>query len=404
MAKFENGRLNGCFKEKGDINRNYVLDSRFECPICLTCLKDPFLTTCGHRFCQECIQQWLKKEGGCCPIDGKSLTQEKDLFPDNYTRREIAQQTMECPFPGCDKILPLLETDSHILEIHEKADDREELEFYCTFKSIGCQEVFKSQSQLTQHSHRCLNQHLQLLTIAHNKLSKQIPLCNGENMEKDAAYWDPPPKQPANHMTMFDSSHALIKSLYERIVILEQRNTELELQLKNVKEHNVKMLEDRQKYEANLALRVCNGTYIWNLRDMRMKLAELQDDPSATYYSEGFYTSFSGYKFCARIHISTNYRYVSLLIHLMKGENDYALSWPFSGRIAFTLIHPNQPDLSVCEVMCSRPDLEAFKRPTKKMNTRGFGYSEFIQIEHITNMKFFNDDGSVNIKIQITCV
>lgn len=37
-----------------------VVESRFECPICLNCLRNPLLTTCGHRFCEECIHKWLK--------------------------------------------------------------------------------------------------------------------------------------------------------------------------------------------------------------------------------------------------------------------------------------------------------------------------------------------------------
>lgn len=36
-----------------------VIDPRFECSICLNCLKDPTLTRCGHRFCLECIHAWL---------------------------------------------------------------------------------------------------------------------------------------------------------------------------------------------------------------------------------------------------------------------------------------------------------------------------------------------------------
>jgi len=37
-----------------------LIDPRFECSICLNCLKDPMLTRCGHRFCSECITTWLK--------------------------------------------------------------------------------------------------------------------------------------------------------------------------------------------------------------------------------------------------------------------------------------------------------------------------------------------------------
>lgn len=37
-----------------------VPEARFECPICLTWLRDPVVTSCGHRFCRSCIQSWLE--------------------------------------------------------------------------------------------------------------------------------------------------------------------------------------------------------------------------------------------------------------------------------------------------------------------------------------------------------
>jgi hypothetical protein len=32
----------------------------YECPICLNWLKDPMLTSCGHRFCKGCLDEWRK--------------------------------------------------------------------------------------------------------------------------------------------------------------------------------------------------------------------------------------------------------------------------------------------------------------------------------------------------------
>jgi TNF receptor-associated factor 6 len=32
----------------------------YECTICLNWLKDPVLTTCGHRFCKSCLDEWRK--------------------------------------------------------------------------------------------------------------------------------------------------------------------------------------------------------------------------------------------------------------------------------------------------------------------------------------------------------
>lgn len=33
---------------------------QFECPICLNWLTKPVLTTCGHKFCKDCITAWLQ--------------------------------------------------------------------------------------------------------------------------------------------------------------------------------------------------------------------------------------------------------------------------------------------------------------------------------------------------------
>lgn len=60
-----------------------------------------------------------RHEDGSCPVDGYELSITKDLFPDNYTRREIAQQTKNCPIEGCSLLLPLVEIEKHILDTHK---------------------------------------------------------------------------------------------------------------------------------------------------------------------------------------------------------------------------------------------------------------------------------------------
>lgn len=56
-------------KKTGDIKREAgrtkslepaVAQDNYECSICLSWLKDPVLTSCGHRFCKSCLDGWRK--------------------------------------------------------------------------------------------------------------------------------------------------------------------------------------------------------------------------------------------------------------------------------------------------------------------------------------------------------
>lgn len=52
-------------------------------------------------------------------MDGQSLALDSDLFPDNYTRREIAQHMVNCPVEDCSQQLSLSEAEKHIAECHQ---------------------------------------------------------------------------------------------------------------------------------------------------------------------------------------------------------------------------------------------------------------------------------------------
>nr|BBE08134.1 TNF-receptor-associated factor 6 [Plautia stali] len=373
----EENMVNGSCRFDSE-KRISLLEPRFECPICLNCLKDPFLTKCGHRFCQDCILEWIRnKKREWCPVDQNKI-QERDLFPDNYTRREITQQMVRCSFPNCETITPLLDLEKHLVENHEN-----------------------------------------------NKSN-----LNGDvvdDIAKKAETWEAPPKNQCTTQIQ------LITTLYERVVQLEQKQRESELQLEHKTrqeqkmkdlilqlEHKTRdfelqltnsratinnMLIERDQFLSQLPLKICNGCHVWNVVNIKQKLLAMSKEPSEMYYSEGFYTSYLGYKFCVRMNLSPNNPcYLSLLVHLMKSENDHILGWPFKGRISFTLIHPVSQEHSLSEVMCTKSGLKAFERPVAALSPRAFGYTEFALIDDVINKGFINDDESVNIKIEINCV
>lgn len=47
-------------REEGYDYEFIIRDEKYDCPICLLVLREPQQTTCGHRFCKNCINKWLK--------------------------------------------------------------------------------------------------------------------------------------------------------------------------------------------------------------------------------------------------------------------------------------------------------------------------------------------------------
>ncbi|XP_063802356.1 TNF receptor-associated factor 6 [Pseudophryne corroboree] len=121
-----------------DVDFDPVLESKYECPICLMALREPLQTPCGHRFCKACILKSLRDAGPKCPVDNDILL-ENQLFPDNFAKREILSLMVKCPSQGCCAKMEL-----RSLEHHQAA---------CQFAGVECpqcQQLFQ-RSQLEEH-------------------------------------------------------------------------------------------------------------------------------------------------------------------------------------------------------------------------------------------------------------
>lgn len=114
---------------------------------------------------------------------------------------------------------------------------------------------------------------------------------------------------------------------------------------------------------------------------------------------------------CGRINISTDDRNLSLFIHIMRGDYDDTLNWPFSGHITLSLIHPTNPTQTICLKTQSSAESEAFRRcsfenddnEVPRCNTIGFGYTEFVSIDDVFQNGFIKND-TIVIKITVKCI
>ncbi|XP_013403469.1 TNF receptor-associated factor 6 isoform X2 [Lingula anatina] len=135
------------------------LDSKYECPICLMCLRDPYQTYCGHRFCKYCIFKWLREEKHRCPVDNV-LLDEQNIYPDNFAKREILGLKLKCPnySHGCRFIIELCNLESHLQScfyalipcpqccpaVLPRKDLKDHIEQSCPRRYVQCDYCFQS--------------------------------------------------------------------------------------------------------------------------------------------------------------------------------------------------------------------------------------------------------------------
>ena len=164
------------------------------------------------------------------------------------------------------------------------------------------------------------------------------------------------------------------------------------------------------RYEAKLLEyegRVCNGSYIWRIENYRQCRQDAINGVMPAIHSPAFYTSLYGYKLCMRINLNGVDRgvgkHVALFVHMMQGDYDTILEWPFTGRIALSIL--DQSDASefrhhISETLVAKPNLLAFQRPTAPRNYKGYGYVEFAPIEQIREGQYVKNN-TMLVRIQI---
>lgn len=380
-------------------------DSRYECAICIDWLNEPVLTSCGHRFCKSCLSDWLQNHNQCCPLDNKHLSTDQDIFPDNFTRREIEQLKHKCPNSphGCSVVASPIELHRHLPSCpYRRQQQQQQLEEKCPFASIKCDFVGRPETnQLEEHLKTDMPHHMQLMLQAFqqtaiatwqpHKPSSSASSSGQENGHKSGAL-PPPPAQYANGV-----DEQIVQTMYQRIVVLEQRTREQETRIENL---NKQLRRQEQPIDA----RYSNGTIVWQIEQVSALVERLRANANNQVYSHECYTSPYGYKFCARLNIQPRKPHVlSLHVHLMQSENDFHLDWPFKGRIKLCMVHPGDANQSQHDTIMTKPEILAFHQPREAISTRGFGFIEYADISNIMHLGFCANDRLL-IKIEINIV
>jgi len=339
----------------------------------------------AFRFCYSCIMTWLS-EGKTCPHDNSSLG-EGDIFPDTIAYRDIMQLEINCPHQdqGCPVSVSLAQCEVHLSAckfrplppIHQSesvtcnscgevvADQAmvqhlslicPNTKVACAFTSIGCSQKI-TRKELKNHLASQTGHHMQLLA---EKLAKLQQLQQAGQVLTDSTS-DQQDSQPCNSLpsspqlsrdhhnqgglrmsgSNIHTQSKLIRELYQRIVSLEQKSCQQEIKIEQLEQQ---MARTQLSQQEDFTGRYCNGSFVWKIRNFSEIHQKMRSCHSYVVYSKGFYSSVFGYKMCLRsnVYYVKGEEHLGIFLHLMRGENDDSLTWPWVGGITMTIL--NQGD------------------------------------------------------------
>ena len=143
--------------------------------------------------------------------------------------------------------------------------------------------------------------------------------------------------------------------------------------------------------------RVCNGTYIWRVENYRQRRQDAIANTMSAMHSPPFYTSLYGYKMCLRMNLngvdSGLGKHITLFVHMMQGDYDNILEWPFSGKkITLSILDQSELRCHKSETFFVKAGLVAFQRPTDRRNYKGYGYVDFAPIDDIREPRYVKNN------------
>ena len=159
--------------------------------------------------------------------------------------------------------------------------------------------------------------------------------------------------------------------------------------------HNV-MMGDSQLIDHTYQQQITSydGVLIWKISNFALKKQDATSGRQTSFFSPCFYTSFHGYKLCARIYLNGDGMgkgtHISLFFVVMRGEYDAILRWPFRKRVTFMLLDQDNVE-HVIDAFRPDPNSSSFQRPRRETNIPS-GCATFCSLSELNNHAYVKDD------------
>ncbi|CAL8378669.1 unnamed protein product [Arctogadus glacialis] len=338
----------------------------------------------------------------------------------SFVYEEQQLHELQCPFANVKCQYCGLELIRDQMESHCDTDCPK-APIACTFSTFGCQERMQRHN-LAQHTQEFTQMHMRYMAefVRSMSLGETAPkslwlpgasCSSSEDQGAAGPHGGPPgPCGPRGSSMWSGASGAAscqssevsqtLREMDGRLVTQDHQLRELVIgketqggQLAELRRRVAALEETVKELEAQQ----CQGVFVWRLRGFSALLRNQEQGVPVVEHSPCFYTGRPGYKLCLRLHLQAPNaprcsNFISLFVHTMQGAHDAQLSWPFQGTIRLAVLDQGAEGQHHMEEMDTKPDLQAFQRPTIPRNPKGFGYVTFLHLNQLQQRAYVKDD------------
>ena len=376
----------------------------FFCPVTLEVLREPFLTVCcGNHFSKEIANQ-LQREHKPCPLCKQPLL----AVPDKYFERKVRELMVRCPKKGagCGWVGNFGNLDQHLSNDSTGGEcryivvacpnlcgecvQRRDLEWHTAkhcpkrqFKCKHCAYKATYQEIVEDHLAKCKKYPLECpnkcgkRSIERQHLLNHLDVCPLELIDCEFDYAGC--KEKVQRQKMQSHVESSVKAHLQLVA------AHAKLQEKRI---------EQQEKQIGALLTQLTSTLQPPPPVFTMTNFEQHKKKDDEWFSPPSYSHIGGYKMCISVFANGDDigegTHVSVYLHMMAGEYDDKLKWPFHGEVTVQLLNQER-NVDHCEKQLIRDDdyssdncKECFARVQGvKQHGPGWGCFKFISHERL---------------------
>ena len=323
-----------------------------DCPICLQILREPHqVTCCGKSYCKDCIDQ-IKEDHLACPTCNQKGFVE---FPNKGLQQSLYSFKVSCTHKEkrCDWTGELGQLEKHLnvnySKVENQLDGCDYVELGCLYFVAGCEKKL-NRKEMRKHLEENLVLHTSMLAASNAKFLTTISQLQTEN-----------------------------RTLRSHLKHVQGQNEQLQREMRTLKQ----------------SIHVRGPTTSGPVEFTMVNYHHLKRT-GKNWISPPFYTHAQGYKFCLDVapkgHGFGQGAYLSVYVHLMRGEFDEELEWPFRGSITFQLCSQTEDENHRNKLIPFNGDRDDSSRVIGKTACDiGRGVSTFISHDELKKRYLRND-------------